>query len=685
MTTVFSWAIMRKGEIMKSCRLFNGGMWALVLMVISGVIALSDGALARGPSDEGWYDPDTVDLPREQLYKGMNYSSQYLTMRDGVKIAVDLYLPKGLETGKKIPTILRQTRYFRSIELRAPYRWFLGGKPYDHTTLYDKRRKRFVGNGYAWVDVDTRGSGASYGTRLASFSPLEVRDGAEVVDWIVSQTWSNKKVGSTGISYPGTTAELLLVNKHPAVKAVAPRFALFDSYTDIVFPGGIHATYFTEKWRRNNSALDRNAPHERAGWWVRLLVTGVQPVDEDRDRSLRAEAIRDHLNNYDVHANILTITYRDDIAPSDPRFHGKVTPEDLGLLAAEPMDPEGSIGLVSPHNYTRDVEASGAAIYSYTGWFDGAYPHAAMKRFLTVRNPGSRMIIGPWNHGGGWNTDPLEGVRRSRFDHDAEILRFFNYHLKGIDTGIMDEKPIHYFTMVEGKWKTADTWPPPEAVKDTYYFTDGNTLSPQKPVYQEGYDEYTVDYTAKTTEESRWRTQVGIDPRVKYPNRKNADKKLLVYTAPPLERDMEVTGHPIISLYVSSTAQEGSFFVYLEDVDEKGRVHYITEGELQAIHRKLSNEEPPYKHVVPYRTFKRRDARTLVPGEVAELVFDLLPTSYVFLKGHSIRIALAGADVSHFTNPPGNPPTVRFYRNSLFPSHIDLPVIAGTALASGQQ
>ena len=93
----------------------------------------------------------------------MVYSSRYLTMRDGVRIAVDLYLPAALRDGEKLPAILQQTRYFRSMELRWPYRLFLGGRPFDHTGLYAKRRKRFVTSGYAWVVVDVRGSGASYG------------------------------------------------------------------------------------------------------------------------------------------------------------------------------------------------------------------------------------------------------------------------------------------------------------------------------------------------------------------------------------------------------------------------------------------------------------------------------------------------------------------------------------------
>lgn len=89
----------------------------------------------------------------------------------------------------------------------------------------------------------------------------------------------------------------------------------------------------------------------------------------------------------------------------------------------------------------------------------------------------------------------------------------------------------------------------------------------------------------------------------------------------------------------------------------------------------VSDQPPPYKLVVPYRTFKRADAVPLVPGQVAELTFDLLPTSYLFKKGHSIRVALAGADKDHFIIPAGEPPMVQFYRDRIHSSRIMLPVI----------
>ncbi len=204
-------------------------------------------------------------------------------MRDGVRLAADIYLPQGLEPATRLPAILEQTRYHRSIEPRPEFLETLG-KP-------SKKFVEFVTRGYAYVVVDVRGSGASFGSRRMEFLPDEVRDGKEVVDWIIKQTWSDGKVGATGVSYVGTTAELLLVNTHPAVRVIAPQFALFDAYADVAFPGSVHLTWFIDVWGQAVSNMDRSLFTEQA----RQRVIGVRPVDEDADRRLLAEAISAHV------------------------------------------------------------------------------------------------------------------------------------------------------------------------------------------------------------------------------------------------------------------------------------------------------------------------------------------------------------------------------------------------------
>lgn len=601
---------------------------------------------AREPGDAALTVPAPYD-PGKPEYKAVRRESRYLTMRDGVKIAIDVYLPKTLPAGAKLPAILHQTRYWRSVDTRWPFSMWMD-KPRPWVT-------HFIRHGYAWVSADARGSGASFGVRPYPWHANEVKDGAEIVDWIVAQPWSNGRVGTTGVSYDGTTAEFLVTNDHPAVKAAIPRFSLFDAYADIAFPGGVHQVNFTRQWGVFNDLLDKNTVPPQFGFLGRMAVAGVRPVDADADGSMLQAAVAEHQRNWDVHAMALKTTYVDD--------------------AIESIDGEkATTRAFSPASFVEQLDASGTPIYSYSGWFDGAYQHAAIKRYMTLSDPRNKLILGPWTHGGRYSASPAN-PGATRFDHQAEMLKFFDHYLRHRETVLDDDKPVHYFTMVEGKWKAADAWPPP-ATRVTYYLGPDGILVRDAPNAADAFDEYQVDYKHGTGTQSRWDTLL-TGGFVAYPDRKKQDKRLLVYESAPLVQDTEVTGHPIVTLYVTSTATDGAFFVYLEDVDGEGNVAYVTEGMLRALHRKVSSAKPPYVLTVPYHSFERADGAPLVPGDLAELTFDLLPTSYVFRAGHKLRIAIAGADKDHFALvPPDGPPTIRVYREANRASRLVLPVIA---------
>ena len=415
--------------------------------------------------------------------------------------------------------------------------------------------------GYAWVDVDVRGSGASFGTRPIAWAPAEIKDGAEIVDWIIAQPWSNGKVGAMGISYSGGTAEMLLVNQHPAVKAVAPMFAGFDIYSEIAFPGGIHLKWFTETWSYINNRLDHNElPF--AGWMANLFVRGVHPVDSDSDHQLLTLAVQEHEANWSPFKEASGLTFRDDPPPS------RQAP---------------NIDALSTQTYATAIEQSGAAIYSYSGWFDGGYGLAAIKRHQQHHNPRNKLILGPWDHGGKRQISPY-AIGPAKFDHAHELIRFFNQHLKEEAPSTHPEAPIQYYTMGAERWNTARKWPPISSPTQ-FYFQPNNLLSEERQPKDSSPDRYHVDPTAGTGPHSRWNTLVGISLFEPYPDRKEQDKKLMVYTSDPLPEDLEVTGHPVATVYLSANAPDTTLFVYLEDVTPEGQVHYVTEGELRALHR----------------------------------------------------------------------------------------------------
>lgn len=132
-----------------------------------------------GPDRAWWEKDDNPDGISTPSYSGVKRSSRYVTLRDSVRLAVDVYLPEGLSARARLPTILEQTRYRRSFEFKPEIRQAMDRPP--------QRVVEFVTRGYAYVIVDVRGSGASFGNRRGELLPLEARDGKDVVDWIIVQ------------------------------------------------------------------------------------------------------------------------------------------------------------------------------------------------------------------------------------------------------------------------------------------------------------------------------------------------------------------------------------------------------------------------------------------------------------------------------------------------------------------
>jgi hypothetical protein len=562
----------------------------------------------------------------EPAYKEASVSSTYVTMRDGVRIAVDVMLPKGEQPVAKVPALLTFTRYWRAKD---------GGRP-------DNLQKFFVGHGYAVVGVDVRGTGASFGTWPAPWSAEEVKDYGQVVDWVVAQPWSDGKVGAFGNSYGAVSALMLASLNHPAVKAVVPRHFEFDEFADVPFPGGIFNDWMVKTWDESNHQLDQGA--------------GVKPVDADADRSLLRAAVQSHEKNVDLYQAALRVTFRDD--SMDAGTGRGLTLDDLG-----------------PYSRRAELGRSRTAVGAWGGWLDAGTADAVIKSFLAVGSV-QRAVVGPWNHGASQNASPYFSPASQKVALMYEWLRFFDQHLKGVDTGAGPGRVLFYYTMGEERWKATKVWPVAGTKPARWYMAADNSLSTSAPEADAGADAYKVDFEATTGEKNRWRTQLGGP--VSYPDRADEDRRLLTYTSPPLAEDTEITGYPVVTLHVASTHADGAFFVYLEDVDEAGRVTYLTEGQLRAIHRKLSKDAAPFATGAPHRTFEKKDALPLTPGETAELKFALLPTSVLVKKGHRVRVAVAGHDKSVFARTPAEgTPVITLARNKRFASFVELPVVGG--------
>ena len=587
-------------------------------------------------------DHQPVTLGEHALEEGQGfghfYTSQYLTMSDGTRIAIDVHLPIGLSPDTPLPTILELTRYWRRRgEEELPF-----------------IIRHAVWRGFAYVVMDERGTGASFGEWSYPLTDRALEDAREVIDWITQQTWSNGLVGATGVSYSGMAAQQLASVGHPALRAIAPQSDTYDQYEDLIFPGGMFNEFFMKWWSDIVYEMDRNTSIQIDDDWFRL-----SPVDADPGGELLAQALAAHQGNMDSYSQVRQVTYRDDVMPVG------ITLDDL-----------------SSHTKPSVVDHSGVALYHWGSWFDGGSADGVIRQFMEGSGP-QRAVIGAWSHSLSQNASPFldfryPSVPRHEFNME-EAINFF-------DDILRKEKPLQnrilrYYTVGTGEWKSTSEWPVPGTTLERYYLDEGASLRTTAPTSTDGADDYTVDFTALSSPESRWHSPLTGESW--YENRRMEDQKLLVYESAPLQEAMEITGYPVVHLNVTSTHTDGAFFVYLEVVDNTGVVRYVTEGILRAIHRRVGTDPAEWKRPIPYHSYRSQDAEPLVPGQVAELSFGLHPTSVMVPAGHRIRIAIAGHDSSVFKRvPETGTPEITIQRNSVHPSYIELPVI-NTVQAGG--
>jgi len=596
----------------------------------------------------------------EAIYDGNKRISDYLTLSDGRRLAYDLILPtkKGVPASEPLPVLFKYTPYMRTFMIfdkdgNNLLTFFMDLKWYEKAMLRIRywlsdqghlmeplMRTKWLGNmirhGYAVVVVERPGTGASFGIVRQSMKAVASEEN-EILDWIASQPWCNGNIGMYGDSQQAWCQFAAVSTGNPHLKAIFPASSQLDLYEALQFPGGIYNKAF-------NSFYDRIVPY---------LDNLVTPVDSDKDGILLAQARQGRSGAEQRVSDVVQYPFRDSMLP-DGRFLWKV-------LAVYP--------------FIERVNNSGAPVYMTTGWYDIFlgdmflwYDNLSVPKRLTVR---------PLDH---------SGMDATQFDldYEAEAQRWFDRWLKGIDNGIMEEPPIHYYVMGVPKkeaWQTSNQWPLEKQKLTRFHFGKGKTgsiasvndgfLTTESPTAPDALDVYTVDYTTTSGEKSRW---VAVEEEHDYPDMRANDGKALTYTTSPLETDVEVTGHPVVHLWLTTDAPDLDVFVYLEEVDRSGKSTYITEGDLRASHRKLS--QAPFNNLgLPYHSHYKSDSAPILAGEPVELAFSLLPTSYQFHKGSRIRITVVCADADNFDTAVINPaPKLQLLRGMNQPSFIQLPV-----------
>jgi len=576
-------------------------------------------------------------------------SSRYVTMHDGVRLAVDVYLPEGAARADRVPAIAILTPYYRRFKVTGA-----GAEPAPNIAIY---RDFFVPRGYALVTVDVRGCGASFGTRDCFRSPREREDHREIADWIVAQPWSNGIIGSTGISYLGAAACFLASTGHPAVKAVAPLCAVHDTYADHVFPGGIKCTTVTENYDALVQALDLDLRDKLTPYpyFNDSRYAGPAPVDEDGDGALVAAAIDEHHGSFKMRDLAPEFAFREEAASHDPALHS---------------------GAFSPHWYLAEVPGQ-VHIYSVSGWYDGsAFANGSIARFLSNPGADNRLLLGPWDHGARTNGSPFrDGPPQPQFPVLAEVLRFFDEHLAGMDTGIRKEAPVHFHTVREEKWQAAQTWPPHPATT-RLYLGEGGSLAAQAPG-ETSIADYKASFTTRTGQNSRFERLGALAVTDYYPDWNGREDGMLTFATEPFAEATELSGHAVVQLNVSTSEHDAGLFAYISEVDADGRSWFVTEGLLRLLHRAEATPPASYNVPWPWRSFRREHARHMQPGVAETVRFALLPISWTMRPGSRLRVAIAGGDADHFAQVThGRPPQLKFTLGGANASFIELPLRA---------
>jgi putative CocE/NonD family hydrolase len=574
---------------------------ALVTLLLAAVLAQADGH---------------AQPPR---YDGYRQTSFYVSVRDGTRLAVDLFQPtsQGVLTAEKLPVVWMHTPYNR-----RTYRGGIAAETYPGFAL------RLVAHGYHVAVVDFRGVYASFGQNRA-YNRGEWLDAArldayDITEWLAKQPWSNGRIGMWGCSATGGSQMQAATTAPPSLKAIFPMSAEFDAYSFQV-NGGV--------------APPPGAPL-RALPGPAVRDKGAVAVDGTDAAAELQSAIAGHLPDGDA---IGDVPFRDSVSR---RL------EETWWLKS------------SPHTYVDALRRSGIGVYAAANWDEAGTRHGAFFTFANL--PGqARLLVGPATHCA-WTQVKTE----TGFDIVAEELRFFDYWLKGVRNGVMEEPAVTYYTYnapPATAWRRAARWPLPGEVRTRFHLGE-RTLTRER-----------VTTAARDTVGFNRLRDVATSTTGP---RETAGENVLSYETPVLSDDMEVTGHPVVHLWMTADAPDADVMARLDDVSPDGSVRsYSMHGQFRASHR--ARADAPYENfALPWHSHRASDARPLVPGTPAEVEFAMLPMSYIFKAGHRLRLTLFFADPAAPAAP--DPKTaIAVLRAPDMPSSVTLPIIPATPSVSG--
>lgn len=432
----------------------------------------------------------------------------------------------------------------------------------------------FAGFGYAAIRVDMRGSGSSDGVMLDEYLPLEQQDACDVLAWLEQQPWCTGKVGMFGKSWGGYNGLQVAAWAPPQLQAVISVYSTDDRYRDdIHYLGGAQYAYAHLSWASTMLAFNARAadPAVVGERWRELWLQ-------------RLEQTPPYIEQWVGHQR-----------------------------RSDDVWKQGSIRV--------DYDAIRCPVYLVGGWADPLRnTPLRMMEHLTVPK---KALIGPWAH-----VFPHDGAPGPAIGFLQECLRWWDQHLKEIDTGVMDEPPIRTWMQEAvpprtgyeerpGRWVAEPSWPSPHVAERRVALGERTLGAPGEQVELRHRGEL-----SHGMESGNWFTFGTASDFA--PDQRGEDGRALCFDSAPLEERVELLGYAGVDVTVVPIAEVAQLAVRLCDVAPDGASTLVSFGVLNLTHRDGHDEPKP-----------------LVPGEPTCVTVRMFATSYAFPPGHRMRLALA--------------------------------------------
>jgi putative CocE/NonD family hydrolase len=565
-----------------------------------------------------------------------------IRMRDGVRLATDVYRPDG-----KGPFPVLYATALHNKDMQGPDMADVlppqpANVPLWFGPLEAGDTRRFIANGYVHVIAQPRGSAKSEG-----HYGNENTDHYDVIDWISRQPWCDGNVGMVGISGYAGEQWRAATQGHPALKAIFPYDACsayggMFGFRDF-YPGGVLHTfpYLLDVFSTVHE--HRDVPGELPSEEEKLFVAAMANPD-----------FKMYANLY----NILTqkgkrtfIMYQSMVAPWEP---------DGTVETAEEIFKKIKIPF-----YT----GSGAYAYTYKLHWLGAQHY-----FQNVENAPRKLLF----------TGPAHLERPFHQYHD-EIIRWYDHWLKGIDNGIMDEPPVRYWLMGANEWRTGSDWPLPETQWRKLYLGNWERLTPKPPA--------SAAETGRAAREPDVFTQM--------PLKKTMKVERLRYITEPFAEALTVVGPISLTLYAAVDKADTNWIVILKDIGPDVSVvtarqgertvsanlpeRELTRGWLKASYRAIDPARS--KPGAPFHKLTRSSIKPVQPGEIVEYQIQILASANQFKAAHRLCLEITSMDVPTGTGAMTDVEYIPYhvcrsetvthsiYHDAEHPSHLLIPVI----------